>query len=124
MKSLRQGKQYELVERLAREMLDLKVKLDNVTYCTVITCLKKCRRFDWAIEWFVRMYRTGMMPDEVTDSAVLDVYAKLGKREEVVGLYERARAGGWKPDPVAFSVLAKMFGEAGIMMGFNMFLAR
>jgi len=27
------------------------------------------------------------MPDEVTYSAVLDIYAKLGKREEVVGLY-------------------------------------
>lgn len=113
MKSLRQGKQYELVEKLAHQMLDEKVELDNITYCTVITCLKKCRQFDRAIEWFERMYRAGVVPDEVTYSAVLDVYAKLGKREEVIALYERARAGGWKPDPVAFSVLAKMFGEAG-----------
>lgn len=113
MKSLRRARQYDLIDRLARDMLDDKVQLDNVTYSTVITCLKKCRRFGEAIEWFERMYRTGVMPDEVTYSAVLDVYAKLGKREEVVGLYERARAGGWTPDPVAFSVLARMFGEAG-----------
>lgn len=94
-------------------MLDEKVELDNVTYCTLITCLKKCGRFDSAIEWFEKMYRTGVMPDEVTYSAVLDVYAKLGKKEEVIGLYERARGGGWTPDAVAFSVLAKMFGQAG-----------
>ncbi|KAL6284308.1 hypothetical protein ACE6H2_015237 [Prunus campanulata] len=59
------------------------------------------------------MYKTGLMLDEVTYSAILDVYAKLGKVEEVLSLYERGRASGWKPDPIAFSVLGKMFGEAG-----------
>lgn len=59
------------------------------------------------------MYKTGVLPDEVTYSAILDVYARLGKVGEVVSLYERGRASGWLPDPVAFSVLAKMFGEAG-----------
>ncbi|KAE8671712.1 Poltergeist like 1 isoform 1 [Hibiscus syriacus] len=33
--------------------------------------------------------------------------------EEVVGLYERGVASCWRPDPIAFSVLAKMYGEAG-----------
>lgn len=113
MNSLRRGRQYDLVDRLGRDMLDENAQLDNVTYSTIITCLKKCRRFGDAIEWFERMYRTGVTPDEVTYSAVLDVYAKLGQREDVVALYERARAGGWTPDPVAFSVLARMFGEAG-----------
>ncbi|KAF9625928.1 hypothetical protein IFM89_027796 [Coptis chinensis] len=69
--------------------------------------------FDKAVEWFERMYKTGLMPDEVTYSAVLDVYAMLGKVEEVLSLYEKGRASGWKPDPIAFSVLGKMFGEAG-----------
>uniref|UniRef100_A0A1D1XR71 Pentatricopeptide repeat-containing protein At5g46580, chloroplastic n=1 Tax=Anthurium amnicola TaxID=1678845 RepID=A0A1D1XR71_9ARAE len=113
MKSLRLGRQYELVEGLAQEMVDGGVELDNITYSTVITCAKRCGRFDRAIDWFDRMYRTGVMPDEVTYSAVLDVYAKLGKVEEVIGLYERGRASGWKPDAVAFSVLGRMFGEAG-----------
>lgn len=113
MKSLRSARQYDLVESLARRMLDENTPLDNITYSTVITCLKKCQRYDAAIDWFERMYRTGVIPDEVTYSAVLDVYARLGRREEVVGLYERARAGGWNPDHVALSVLARMFGEAG-----------
>lgn len=113
LKSLRFGRQYDLAERLAREMIDEGVPLDNVTYSTLITCAKRCRRFDRATEWFEHMYKTGVIPDEVTYSAVLDVYAQLGRREEVISLYERARAGGWTPDPVAFSVLAKMFGEAG-----------
>ncbi|XP_072959005.1 pentatricopeptide repeat-containing protein At5g46580, chloroplastic [Typha angustifolia] len=113
MKSLRFGRQWDFVERLACEMVERGIELDNITYSTVITTAKRCRRFDKAIEWFERMYRTGVMPDEVTYSAILDVYAQLRKREEVMSLYERARAGGWKPDAVAFAVLGKMFGEAG-----------
>ncbi|XP_008786296.2 pentatricopeptide repeat-containing protein At5g46580, chloroplastic [Phoenix dactylifera] len=113
MKSLRAGRQHDLVERLAQEMIDRGVPLDNVTYSTIITSAKRCCRFDRAVEWFERMYRTGVIPDEVTYSAALDVYAQLGKRGEVMTLYERARAGGWTPDSVAFSVLAKMFGAAG-----------
>jgi len=31
----------------------------------------------------------------------------------VLALFDRARGSGWKPDHVAFAVLAKMFGEAG-----------
>ncbi|CAI0418650.1 unnamed protein product [Linum tenue] len=113
MKSLRFGKQFELIEQLANEMVSNEIPLDNITYSTIITCAKRCNRFDKALEWFERMYRTGLMPDEVTYSAVLDVYAKLGKVEEVLSLYERGVASGWKPDSITFSVLAKMFGEAG-----------
>ncbi|GMY29792.1 pentatricopeptide repeat-containing protein At5g46580, chloroplastic [Fagus crenata] len=113
MKSLRFGRQFELIEGLANEMINNQIELDNITYCTIITCAKKCNHFDKAVEWFERMYKTSLMPDEVTYSAILDVYAKLGKVEEVLNLYEKARASGWKPDPITFSVLGKMFGEAG-----------
>uniref|UniRef100_A0A7N0UWI1 Smr domain-containing protein n=1 Tax=Kalanchoe fedtschenkoi TaxID=63787 RepID=A0A7N0UWI1_KALFE len=113
MKSLRFGRQFDLIEELANEMVSNGVELDNITYSTIITCAKRCNLFDKALHWFERMYKTGVMPDEVTYSAVLDVYAKLGKVEEVLSLYERGRANGWKPDPIAFSVLGKMFGEAG-----------
>ncbi|XP_065878161.1 pentatricopeptide repeat-containing protein At5g46580, chloroplastic [Euphorbia lathyris] len=113
MKSLRFGRQFELVEKLANQMVSNEIELDNITYSTIITCAKRCNMFDKALEWFERMYKTGLMPDEVTYSAVLDVYAKLGRVEEVLSLYERGVASGWKPDPITFSVLAKMFGEAG-----------
>ncbi|XP_023552442.1 pentatricopeptide repeat-containing protein At5g46580, chloroplastic-like [Cucurbita pepo subsp. pepo] len=113
MKSLRYGRQFQLIEELANEMINTGIELDNITYSTIITCAKKCSRFDKAMEWFERMYRTGLMPDEVTYSAILDVYANLGKVEEALSLYERGRASGWKPDPYTFSVLGKMFGEAG-----------
>lgn len=113
MKSLRFGRQFQLIEDLAHQMVDSGVELDNITYSTIISCAKKCNLFDKAVHWFERMYKTGLMPDEVTYSAILDVYARLGKVEEVVNLYERGRATGWKPDPITFSVLGKMFGEAG-----------
>ncbi|PKA60072.1 Pentatricopeptide repeat-containing protein [Apostasia shenzhenica] len=113
LKALRAGRQYDLADSLAGEMINDNVPLDNITYSTLITCAKRCGRFDRALHWFDRIYRTGLMPDEVTYSAILDVYVQLGRREEAVALYERARAGGWTPDSVAFSVLAKMFGEAG-----------
>ncbi|KAF4354894.1 hypothetical protein F8388_013843 [Cannabis sativa] len=113
MKSLRFGRQFELIEELANEMISNEIVLDNITYSTIITCAKRCRLFDKAVVWFERMYTTGVMPDEVTYSAILDVYAQLGKVEEVLGLYERGRASGWKPDAITYSVLGKMFGEAG-----------
>ncbi|GAB4857809.1 hypothetical protein Ancab_015714 [Ancistrocladus abbreviatus] len=113
MKSLRFGRQFQLTEDLANEMIDNGIELDNITYSTIITCAKRCSLFDKAVEWFERMYKTGVLPDEVTYSAVLDVYVKLRKVEEVMSLYERGRASGWTPDPIAFSVLCKMFGEAG-----------
>ncbi|XVE65263.1 hypothetical protein DITRI_Ditri07aG0167100 [Diplodiscus trichospermus] len=113
MKSLRFGRQFELIEELANEMVSNEIPLDNITYSTIITCAKRCNLFDKAVEWFERMYKTGLMPDEVTYSAILDVYAKLGKIEEVISLYERGVASGWKPDSIAFSVLVKMFGQAG-----------
>ncbi|KAB1215888.1 hypothetical protein CJ030_MR4G010987 [Morella rubra] len=113
MKSLRFGRQFQLMEDLAHEMISNEIELDNITYSTIITCAKKCNDFDKAVEWFERMYKTGLMPDEVTYSAILDVYARLGKVEEALNLYERGRASGWKPDQVAFSVLGRMFGESG-----------
>ncbi|GAV68146.1 PPR domain-containing protein/PPR_2 domain-containing protein/PPR_3 domain-containing protein [Cephalotus follicularis] len=113
MKSLRFGRQFQLIEELANEMVSNEIVLDNITYSTIITCAKRCNLFDKAVEWFERMYKTGLMPDEVTYSAILDVYAKLGKVEDVLSLYERGVASGWRPDPIAFSVLGKMFGENG-----------
>ncbi|GFZ17070.1 pentatricopeptide (PPR) repeat-containing protein [Actinidia rufa] len=80
MKSLRYGRQFQLIEDLASEMIN---------------------------------NETGLMPDEVTYSAILDVYANLGKVEEVMSLYERGRASGWRPDSIAFAVLGKMYGEVG-----------
>nr|GME00028.1 pentatricopeptide repeat-containing protein At5g46580, chloroplastic [Ipomoea batatas] len=111
MKSLRFGRQFEHIERLAFEMVENGVELDNITYSTIITCAKRCGLFDKALEWFERMYKTGLIPDEVTYSAVLDVYAQLGKVEDAISLYERGRASGWTPDAVAFSMLARMFGS-------------
>ncbi|KAG8061854.1 hypothetical protein GUJ93_ZPchr0003g17218 [Zizania palustris] len=114
LKSLRAARQWPHAECLALDMLASGVPLDNITYSTIITAARRCRQFDKAVEWFERMYAAdGVLPDEVTYSAVLDVYAQLGMKEEVLALFDRARGSGWKPDHVAFAVLAKMFGEAG-----------
>nr|BAJ85867.1 predicted protein [Hordeum vulgare subsp. vulgare] len=115
LKSLRAARRWDEAERLALDMVDSGVPLDNITYSTLITAARRCRQFAKAVEWFERMYSPGsaVLPDEVTYSAVLDVYAQLRMKEEVLALFDRARGSGWKPDHVAFAVLAKMFGEAG-----------
>ncbi|CAN6321896.1 unnamed protein product [Urochloa humidicola] len=114
LKSLRAARQWPHAERLALDMVAAGVPLDNITYSTLITAARRCRQFAKAVQWFERMYAAdGLLPDEVTYSAVLDVYAQLGMREEVLALFDRARGSGWAPDHVAFAVLAKMFGEAG-----------
>ncbi|CAA3012527.1 pentatricopeptide repeat-containing At5g46580, chloroplastic [Olea europaea subsp. europaea] len=108
MKSLRFGRQFQHIEDLAFEMIENGVEIDNITYSTIITCAKRYNLFDKAVEWFARMFKTGLMPDEATYPAILDVYAKLSKVEEAMSLYERGKARGWKPDPIAFGVLGKM----------------
>lgn len=116
LKSLRAARRWAECERLALDMVASGVPLDNITYSTLITAARRCRQFAKAVEWFERMYSPGgggVLPDEVTYSAVLDVYAQLRMKEEVLALFDRARGSGWKPDHVAFAVLAKMFGEAG-----------
>ncbi|GJM97297.1 hypothetical protein PR202_ga14215 [Eleusine coracana subsp. coracana] len=114
LKSLRAARQWPHAERLALDMIHAGVPLDNITYSTLITAARRCRQFAKAVEWFERMYAAdGVLPDEVTYSAVLDVYAQLRMKEEVLALFDRARGSGWKPDHVAFAVLAKMFGETG-----------
>ncbi|XP_040377768.1 pentatricopeptide repeat-containing protein At5g46580, chloroplastic [Oryza brachyantha] len=114
LKSLRAARQWPHAEGLALDMLASAVPLDNITYSTLITTARRCRQFDKALHWFERMYTSdGVLPDEVTYSAILDVYAQLRMKEEVLALFDRARGSGWKPDHVAFAVLAKMFGEAG-----------
>ncbi|KAI3741501.1 hypothetical protein L1987_59175 [Smallanthus sonchifolius] len=72
MKPLRFGRQFQLIEDLTVEMIDNGVPLDNITYSTVITCAKRSNLFDKAVEWFEKLYKTGLMPDEVTYSNVLD----------------------------------------------------
>lgn len=116
LKSLRAARRWPEAEQLALDMLASNIPLDNITYSTLITAARRCRHFSKAIHWFERMYSSTpapVLPDEVTYSAVLDVYAQLGMKQEVLALFDRARGSGWKPDHVAFAVLAKMFGEAG-----------
>jgi pentatricopeptide repeat protein len=100
LKSLRAASCWDPIDRIAREMLDEGPLLDNITYSTIVTAAHKCRKFDKAIEWFDIMYSAGVIPDEVTFSSVLKVYATLGKKGEAFILYERGRAAGWKPDHV------------------------
>ncbi|KAM0886185.1 hypothetical protein ACQ4PT_029872 [Festuca glaucescens] len=85
LKSLRAARRWPEAERLALDMLDSGIPLDNITYSTLITAARRCRQFAKA----------------------------LGMKEEVLALFDRARGSGWRPDHVAFAVLAKMFGEAG-----------
>ncbi|KAK6947449.1 Pentatricopeptide repeat [Dillenia turbinata] len=61
------------------------------------------------------MYKTGLMPGEVTYSAILDIYAKLGKVEEVWSLYvlQEMKSIGVKPNLVVYNTLLETMGKAG-----------
>lgn len=52
MKSLQQGKLIELMEQLTEEMAKKGVALDNVSYSTIITRVKRCDLYDKAVEGF------------------------------------------------------------------------
>jgi pentatricopeptide repeat protein len=77
-----------LKSRHTLDMLDAGVTLDNITYATLITAARWCCQFSKAIEWFERMHAAdGVLPDEVTYSAMLDdVYTQLGMKEEVLAV--------------------------------------
>ncbi|GAB2273588.1 hypothetical protein Dimus_008376 [Dionaea muscipula] len=116
MKSLKNGKQFGLIEDLANEMIDGGIELNNITYCTIITCAKRCNLFDKAVEWFERMYKTGLMPDEVSYCAVLDVYGKLGKseEEEAERLFEDMKQSeNCTPDSFSFTAMINVYADGG-----------
>ncbi|KAL6183599.1 hypothetical protein ACLB2K_045010 [Fragaria x ananassa] len=123
MKSMRFGRQFQLIEELAEEMVSNGVELDNITYSTIITCAKRSKLFDKAVEWFERMYKTGLMPDEemaaigvkpnlVVYNTLLEAMGKAGKPGLARSLFEEMVASGLTPNEKTLTALVKIYGKA------------
>ncbi|KAJ7514350.1 hypothetical protein O6H91_23G040300 [Diphasiastrum complanatum] len=113
LKSLRRGKQWQLCEKIAEDMIAEGLVLDNFTYSTLISCAKQCNLTEMALKWFNRMNDADCVPDEVTYSSMIDVYGAAGLTEEALELYERLRRRGWNPDQVTFGTIANVYAKVG-----------
>jgi hypothetical protein len=63
VKKLREGLNYH---PMLDEMLERGVKLDDVTFSTLITCARICSVQNRAVEWFEKMPSFWCVPDDVT----------------------------------------------------------
>ncbi|KAK6932857.1 Pentatricopeptide repeat [Dillenia turbinata] len=113
LKVFRKNRDLNGAERLFEEMLERRVKPDNVTFSTIISCARLCFLPNKAVEWFEKMPEFGVEPDDVTYSAMIDAYGKAGNVDKALSLYDRARTENWRIDAVTFSTLIKIYGMSG-----------
>lgn len=113
LKLLRNGRQWELAERLVVEMSEKGLEPDNISYSTLISCGSRCNRYSEALAWYEKMHKAGCVPDAVTYASVMDMYGRAGRVNDALALYGKLRAAGWKPDAVNFGSLLNMLTNAG-----------
>ncbi|KAJ6802053.1 pentatricopeptide repeat-containing protein, chloroplastic [Iris pallida] len=113
LKALRKSRSWAPIEPLLLEMIDSCVSPDNVTFWTVISCARLCDLPAKAIEWFERMPEFGLTPDDVTCSAMIDAYGRLGDMERSLRLYECSREERRKLDWVAFATMVRVHAASG-----------
>ncbi|KAF6174850.1 hypothetical protein GIB67_026338 [Kingdonia uniflora] len=94
-------------------MLERRVKPDNVTFSTIISCARVSYLPLNAVEWFEKMPKFGCEPDAMTYSTMIDAYGRAGNGDMALSLYDRARIEEWCIDLVTFSTLIKIYGVSG-----------
>lgn len=117
MKVLRKDRQWELVEHLAEQLVGERMKPDNITFSTVISCARHCNLAHKAAEWFERINELGCVPDEITYSAMIEAYGRAGNISEALNLYEKAASQGWRLHTVTFATLIRMYCVSGNYQG-------
>lgn len=117
MKLLRKGRQWDLVEQLAEQLVGEGMKPDNVTFSTIISCARHCNLPHKAVEWFERINALGCVPDGITCSAMIDAYGRAGNISEALNLYEKAASQGWRLHTVTFATLIRMYCVSGNYQG-------
>ncbi|GAA0183066.1 hypothetical protein LIER_30547 [Lithospermum erythrorhizon] len=113
LKVFRKGRDFERAERLFREMLEMGMQPDNVTFSTMISCARHCGFAEKAVEWFEKMNGYGIEPDDVSYCVMIDAYGKAGNVGKAMSLYDRAREKKWRIDAVTFATLVKINGVSG-----------
>ncbi|KAM0886184.1 hypothetical protein ACQ4PT_029872 [Festuca glaucescens] len=140
LKSLRAARRWPEAERLALDMLDSGIPLDNITYSTLITAARRCRQFAKAVEcgWrpdhvafavlakmfgeagdydgiqlvFREMREVGVRPNIFVYNALLEALGKTGKPGLARSLFEEMAAGGVQPNARTLTAVAKIYGRA------------
>lgn len=113
LKIFRSCKDLNGAEKLFGQMLERRIKPDNVTFSTIISCARHCNLPDKAVEWFEKMPSFGCEPDNVTYSVMIDAYGRAGNVDVALSLYDRARSGKWRLDAITFSTLIRIYGSSG-----------
>lgn len=71
LKVLRRGRQWELSERIALDMIQAGILPDNITYSTLISCANRCNRQVTLIQWSQRIHSYFL--DDANDVLKLDL---------------------------------------------------
>ncbi|CAO2814053.1 unnamed protein product [Amaranthus hypochondriacus] len=93
--------------RFWRLMIDLGVKVDVISFSSIISCYSKLNRLKEVLKLFEQMKGMGIEPDRKAYNAVLHALAKEGRAKEVLNLLQTMEDNGISPNSVTYNSLIK-----------------
>ncbi|KAL2939059.1 hypothetical protein RDABS01_022508 [Bienertia sinuspersici] len=93
--------------RFWRLMSDLRVKLDVISFSSIISCYSKLGRLKEVLKLFEQMKEMGIEPDRKAYNAILHALAKEGRAKDISNLLQTMEDKGIAPDVVTYNSLIK-----------------
>ncbi|XP_057525609.1 pentatricopeptide repeat-containing protein At5g15010, mitochondrial-like [Amaranthus tricolor] len=93
--------------RFWRLMIGLGVKVDVISFSSIISCYSKLNRLKEVLKLFEQMKGMGIEPDRKAYNAVLHALAKEGRAKEVLQLLQTMEDDGISPNSVTYNSLIK-----------------
>ncbi|KAK9756509.1 hypothetical protein RND81_01G102900 [Saponaria officinalis] len=93
--------------RFWRLMVDQGIKLDVISYSSIISSYSKFNKVKAVIKLFEKMKETGLEPDRKVYNAVMYALAKGGRSKEALNHLHTMEIKGIAPDSVTFNSLIK-----------------
>ncbi|KAG6549290.1 hypothetical protein Mapa_009276 [Marchantia paleacea] len=100
---------------LLQEMTSKGLKVNMVTYTTVIHALCKAGDINAALKLFAEMRASECAPNVYTYNAVMNGLGKVGRVDEALKLFADMNSTGCLPDVVTFNTLIDTLGRSGGM---------
>uniref|UniRef100_A0A803LRX8 Pentatricopeptide repeat-containing protein n=1 Tax=Chenopodium quinoa TaxID=63459 RepID=A0A803LRX8_CHEQI len=93
--------------RFWRLMNELRVKLDVISFSSIISCYSKLNRLSEVLKLFAQMKEMGIEPDRKAYNSVLHALAKEGRAAEALNLLQTMEDKGIAPNAVTYNSLIK-----------------
>ncbi|XP_021750590.1 pentatricopeptide repeat-containing protein At5g15010, mitochondrial-like [Chenopodium quinoa] len=88
-------------------MNELRVKLDVISFSSIISCYSKLNRLKEVLKLFAQMKEMGIEPDRKAYNSVLHALAKDGRAAEALNLLQTMEDKGIAPNAVTYNSLIK-----------------